>query len=78
MLLLGKEGAIPTLKWLRGTVVTDRHRVTLPPDASGPASLRVAVYDAFTLEPLIVLDDRLLKLGQGQLAELGTVTVPSP
>jgi len=68
-------GAIPTLKWLPGTTITDRHRVKLPANASGPASLRVSVYDAFTLESLVILDDRLLKLGQGQSAELGTVTM---
>lgn len=66
-------GAIPTLKWVRGMVVNDRHRLELPSEASGPASLRVAVYDAFTLEPLTVLDDWLLKLGQGQAVEVGMV-----
>jgi len=68
-------GAIPTLKWLPGTIITDRHRVKLPANVSGPASLRVSVYDAFTLESLVILDDRLLKLGQGQSAELGTVAM---
>jgi hypothetical protein len=68
-------GAIPTLKWVRGLVVNDRHRLQLPAEASGPASLRVAVYDAFTLEPLTVLDDRLLKLGQGQAVEVATVSI---
>ncbi|MFQ6058139.1 MAG: DUF2723 domain-containing protein [Anaerolineae bacterium] len=66
-------GAIPTLKWVRGMVVNDRHRLELPSEASGPASLRVAIYDAFTLEPLTVLDDWLLKLGQGQAVEVGMV-----
>jgi hypothetical protein len=68
-------GAIPTLKWVRGMGISDRHRLALPSEASGPASLRVAVYDAFTLEQLMVLDDRLLKLGQGQAAELATVSI---
>jgi hypothetical protein len=68
-------GAIPTLKWVQGMVVNDRHRLELPAEASGPASLRVAVYDAFTLEPLTVLDDRLLKLGQGQAVEVATVSI---
>lgn len=68
-------GAIPTLKWVRGMVISDRHRLELPSEASVPASLRVAVYDAFTLEPLTVLDDRLLRLGQGQAAEVAMVDI---
>ncbi len=64
-------GAIPTLKWIRGIQVRDRHRLTRPEGAKGQGALTVAVYDAFTLEPLIVLDDRFLKLGQGQGPQVG-------
>jgi len=64
-------GAIPTLKWIRGMQVSDRHRLIRPADAQGQGTLTVSVYDAFTLEPLIVLDDRFLKLGQGQAAHVG-------
>lgn len=66
-------GAIPTLKWIRGMGVTDRHRLVRPADAQGQGALTVSVYDAFTLDPLIVLDDRFLKLGQGQAPQVGIV-----
>lgn len=57
-------GAIPTLKWIRGTSVVDRHFLAVPPDAtSGEAELSLIVYDAFTLRPLAILDQRLAKLG---------------
>lgn len=61
-------GAIPTLKWIRGTHVVDRHRVKLPAEAVGPANLQVSVYDAFTQAPLGVLDDRFQRVGQGEAA----------
>lgn len=57
-------GAIPTLKWIRGSCITDVHFVPLPVDAPvGPLELSLIVYDAFTMRPLGVLDDRLAKLG---------------
>jgi hypothetical protein len=65
-------GAIPTLKWIRGTQVADRHRLTIPADA-GTSSVTVTVYDAFTLEPLVVLDDRALKAGEGTRVTVGEV-----
>lgn len=58
-------GAIPTLKWIRGTTVWDEHDLLLPPDAAGRGTLRLTVYDAFTMRPLPVLDERLARLGQG-------------
>ncbi len=68
-------GAIPTLKWIRGTVVEDVHYLELPAEATGRAVLRVTVYDAFTTESLPVLDDRLARLGQGMRFTIGTVDV---
>ncbi len=59
-------GAIPTFKWVGGMLVHDRHRLTLPADAPGPINVTVGLYDAFTTTPLTVLDDRLLRLGQGE------------
>ncbi len=50
-------GALPTLKWIAGSLVTDRH----PFDLGGyEGALRgsVVVYDAFTEEPLPPLDER--------------------
>lgn len=59
-------GAIPTLKWLRGWRVTDPHRLLAgAPSPKEGARTVVTVYDAFTLEPLNVLDERLVRDGQG-------------
>jgi hypothetical protein len=71
-------GAIPTLKWIRGTTVRDEHHLALPSDAVGSGVLRLTVYDAFTIQPLPVLDERLARLGQGTQIDLGTVDVASP
>ncbi len=68
-------GAIPTLKWIRGTTVRDEHQLVLPSDAAGRGVLRLTVYDAFTIQPLPVLDERLARLGQGTQIDLGTVDV---
>lgn len=68
-------GAIPTLKWIRGTEVTDRHRMRLPEAAAGKAEIQVSVYDAFTQVLLSVLDDRFQRAGQGQAAVIGEVEV---
>jgi hypothetical protein len=66
------QGAIPTLKWLPGMVIHDRHRVELPPDRprDRPFVVTVGVYDAFTLEPLPVTDAERVRAGQGQAAEV--------
>ncbi len=64
-------GAIPTLKWLPGMVIRDRHRIALPPAAAGhdgPFTVTVGVYDAFSLEPLPVTDGERARQGQGQRA----------
>ncbi|MFQ5855387.1 MAG: DUF2723 domain-containing protein [Anaerolineae bacterium] len=69
-------GAIPTLKWIRGTRVVDRHRIELPEGARGPADIRISVYDAFTQAPLGVLDDRFQRAGQGQAVVIGRLGRP--
>jgi hypothetical protein len=57
-------GALPTLKWIRGSSISDIHFVSLPVSApAGPLRLSLIVYDAFTMQKLGVLDDRLAKLG---------------
>jgi len=69
-------GAVPTLKWIRGSRVGDPRFLTLPADFSGDAvELRVTVYDWYTLRPLAVLDDRLTRLGIGPVVPLGSLQV---
>jgi hypothetical protein len=68
-------GAIPTLKWIRGTTVLDEHDLLLPPDAAGRGTVRLTVYDAFTIKALPVLDERLARMGQGTQVALGAVEV---
>ena len=68
-------GAIPTLKWTRGTAVDDPHALEIPADAAGKATLYLTVYDAFTLEPLPILDAELARLGQGQHLKIGAIIV---
>ena len=69
-------GAIPTLKWLAGWRVRDPRHLAVPAEATGPARLRLTVYDAFTLAPLPVGDDRLAKAGQGVQATLWKGALP--
>jgi len=69
-------GAIPTLKWMRGWLVEDAHLLAVPADApAGGATVTLGVYDAFTLEPLHVLDERLVARGQGIQIEMGQVNI---
>jgi len=57
-------GTIPTLKWIRGSSISDVHFVPVPAGAqAGPLKLSLIIYDAFTMRKLGVLDDRLAKLG---------------
>ena len=54
-------GAIPTLKWVEGSVVRSPHRVTVATDAPVGQTLTGALtlYDAFTNRPLPILDARI-------------------
>jgi hypothetical protein len=54
-------GAIPTLKWVDGSIVRSPHRVTVAPDAPPGQTLTGALtlYDSFTNRPLAILDERL-------------------
>jgi len=68
-------GAIPTLKWLPGMTVRDRHRMRLPRDVAvreTPYTVTVGVYDAFSLEPLPVTRGDLVAAGQGQRVVVAT------
>jgi len=70
-------GAIPTLKWIRGTRVVDIRRMSLPSGMKlQRAQLELLVYDAFTLAPLPPLDERLL--AQGLLVNLGEIGAEPP
>ena len=54
-------GAIPTLKWIRGTFVRSPHRLTVDEAAPPGQELTGALtlYDAFTNRPLPILDGRI-------------------
>ncbi|MBI3287285.1 MAG: DUF2723 domain-containing protein [Chloroflexi bacterium] len=70
-------GAIPTLKWIRGTQVTDPHALAIPFDApAGALQLHLLVYDGFTLRALSILDERLARLGI--TVPLGQVNIAGP
>jgi len=71
-------GAIPTLKWIRGTTVLDEHELLLPAEAAGSATVRLTVYNAFTIKSLPVLDERLARIGQGTQVTLGLIQVVRP
>jgi len=67
-------GAIPTLKWIAGSEVVDRHVLVIPQDVTpGTATVTLSLYDAFTQEPLALLDAELIK--QGPTIPLGTWTI---
>ena len=67
-------GAIPTLKWIAGAQITDRHVLNIPDDAApSPATISVILYDSFTQEPLALLDAELIKQGPSIL--IGTWNV---
>lgn len=68
-------GAIPTLKWIRGVTIIDQRDLLVPADATGHGMLYLTVYEAFTMRPLPVLDERLARLGQGTWFELASIDV---
>ena len=70
-------GAIPTLKWIAGSGVVDRHVIDIPRDAlPGPAAVSLILYDNFTQQPLALLDEQLVR--RGQSIPLGTYTIAAP
>ena len=62
-------GAIPTLKWIPGIIIRDRHHLKMLQPT--PATFQLAVYDHFTQRNLPILDSRLAQLGP--TVPLGTV-----
>jgi hypothetical protein len=68
------QGAIPTLKWIRGSTIFDPHQLSIPSDASPvPVIGSLVIYDHFTQAPLPPLDERL-----GPTIPLGTWATASP
>ena len=52
-------GAIPTLKWIRGSRIVDRHLLPLPADfTGGEVRATLVAYERFRLTPLPVMDSR--------------------
>lgn len=68
-------GAIPTLKWIAGSRITDLRQLRLDPQT--PAGQQVMatlqLYDAFTNQPLPILDERLAQ--QAPWVPLGRIEV---
>ncbi len=71
-------GAVPTLKWIHGSTVLDRHRLALPGNApTGLTQARLQVYDHFTQIVLPSLDARLLRGGEGIPLHTWSIGEPS-
>ena len=67
-------GALPTLKWITGSRVTDTRTLTIPPGAApGPAQVRLVVYDSFTQQPLPNLEPGMAGEGSVLLGEVEVV-----
>jgi 4-amino-4-deoxy-L-arabinose transferase-like glycosyltransferase len=59
-------GAIPTLKWIRGSTVVDRHVLELPDDfAGGDVTATLIAYERFRLSPLVPMDGRFYTVPLG-------------
>lgn len=53
-------GTVPTLKWIGGSQVQDRHLIPIPADwTGGSARATLVAYERFRMTPLLPLDDRL-------------------
>jgi len=65
-------GAIPTLKWIRGSRITDPHPLSVPDDITGEiARATLVVYERFRGVPLPPLDGRMgsVPLGEWKILE---------
>jgi hypothetical protein len=64
-------GAVPTLKWIRGSRVIDRHLLPLPADfPGGEVQATLVAYERFRMTPLPPMDGRFSQV------PLGTWDVP--
>ncbi len=70
-------GAIPTLKWIAGSDIIDRHALDVPLDAPpGRVTVSLILYDNFTQQPLALLDEQLIR--QGPAIPIGAWNIVSP
>jgi hypothetical protein len=66
-------GAAPTLKWIRGSRVMDRHLLPLPEDfAGGEVQAALVAYERFRSTPLPPMDERFTEAPLG----IWTLTLP--
>lgn len=64
-------GAIPTLKWIRGSRVMDRHLLLVPEGFAGESvQAALAAYEGFRMTPLLPMDERF------EAVPLGTWALP--
>ena len=62
-------GAVPTLKWIRGSRVVDRHLLPLPEDFTGEeVRATLLAYERFRLTPLPPMDGRFSEVPLGNWA----------
>jgi hypothetical protein len=60
-------GAIPTLKWIRGSRVVDRHRLSIPAGFTGDGvQATMVAYERFRLAPLVPMDERFSAVPLGE------------
>jgi hypothetical protein len=60
-------GAVPTLKWIRGSRVVDRHLLQIPEDLNSRAIRATLVaYENFRTTPLPSMDDRFGEVPLGE------------
>ncbi|MCP4536912.1 MAG: DUF2723 domain-containing protein [Chloroflexi bacterium] len=61
-------GAIPTLKWIRGSRVVDRHLLQIPQDSAvGEVWATFVAYERFRMTPLPSMDTRFGEIPLGQI-----------
>ena len=59
-------GAVPTLKWIRGSRVVDRHLLQIPDDfAGGQVRATLVAYERFRTAPLPSMDGRFAQVPLG-------------
>ena len=66
-------GAIPTFKWIGGSVVKDVHLIRVL--GGGEAELTLGLYDAFTTAALPPLDERIARQGRDSVP-FRSMTIP--
>lgn len=60
-------GAIPTLKWIRGSRIIDTHSLVVPQDIAGHVvRATLVVYEQFRGTPLLPLDSRMERIPLGE------------